>query len=309
MATLNKTTWQSKFADFINRVAPFDAQPLIQKSEHLTVVGTDLGDSVIFKDGTSAAITSPSASFNADFATGDQININTSGSVDTAFTVTIQNLNTNETGVLNVTKKSGDTIAFANAVIAPFNSTEGQTGKTALKFFVKKISSDYVAIIGYDAKVPFANLATDAKPTYGTFTPGIAFGGGTTGITYGTRTGVAIQTILSDGKIKVDFEGYLQVTNLGSSTGSMTITGFPLTANSSNAVCNILAQRINLPVPGGGNDGFILSNRPLGLKMITSTTTAALFDRQEDDPVTKEDVQIGLTDLEFWFSGTYIHTP
>jgi hypothetical protein len=299
MATLNKTTWQSKFADFINRVAPFNAQPLIQKSEHLTVVGTDLGDSVIFKAGTSAAITSPAASFNADFATGDQININTSGSVDTAFTVTIQNLNTNETGVLNVTKKSGDTIAFANAVIAPVNSTEGQTGKTALKFFVKKISSDYVAIIGYDAKVPFANLATDTRPTYGTFTPGLAFGGGTTGITYGTRTGVSVETVLSDGKIKVDFNIEMTVTSKGSSTGAMTITGLTRTANG-NYLCHFAYDP---------TAALIAGTKPFVARTNSGATTISMYVNQfTDTTIDSSDVAL-TTNIIFSLTGWYIHTP
>jgi hypothetical protein len=59
--------------------------------------------------------------------------------------------------------------------------------------------------------------------TIGTFTPGVAFGGGTTGITYTTQTGKYLQF----GNI-VLMTGAVLLSNKGSSTGAVTLTGFPV---------------------------------------------------------------------------------
>lgn len=58
-----------------------------------------------------------------------------------------------------------------------------------------------------------------------TFTPAIAFGGGTTGITYSTQSG----TYTRIGRM-VFITLIITLTNKGSSTGSATITGMPVAA-------------------------------------------------------------------------------
>jgi hypothetical protein len=83
----------------------------------------------------------------------------------------------------------------------------------------------------------------------GTFTPGIAFGGGTTGITYGAQTG----TYTRIGN-RVFFELDVELSNKGSSTGSATITGMPFTAANSdvnNAPNSARTGTINLDTAGG----------------------------------------------------------
>lgn len=71
-----------------------------------------------------------------------------------------------------------------------------------------------------------------ALDTYveGTFTPGVAFGGGTTGITYSTQTGAYRQI----GGI-VFFTIVLTLTNKGSSTGAATLTGMPVAGANVNS--------------------------------------------------------------------------
>jgi hypothetical protein len=65
----------------------------------------------------------------------------------------------------------------------------------------------------------------------GTWTPTIAFGGGTTGITYSQQVGLYIKI----GKM-VHVSGYVSLTSKGSSTGAATLTNFPFTsASTSNA--------------------------------------------------------------------------
>ena len=63
----------------------------------------------------------------------------------------------------------------------------------------------------------------------GTWTPGISFGGGTTGITYGTQTGSYTKV----GRLVTCF-GNLTLTAKGSSTGQARITGLPFTAVGGN---------------------------------------------------------------------------
>lgn len=56
----------------------------------------------------------------------------------------------------------------------------------------------------------------------GTWTPGIAFGGGTTGIIYNRQGGKYVKI----GSM-VQVVGHIQITNKGTSTGSLQITGLP----------------------------------------------------------------------------------
>lgn len=74
---------------------------------------------------------------------------------------------------------------------------------------------------------------TQTPALQGTFTPGIAFGGGTTGITYGTQTGKYVR----EGN-RIDFQILIVLTNKGSSTGTATITGLPI-ATGANGTLNV----------------------------------------------------------------------
>jgi hypothetical protein len=64
----------------------------------------------------------------------------------------------------------------------------------------------------------------------GTWTFGISFGGGTTGITYAASAG----SYTKIGQM-VTVRGYMELTNKGSSTGSALITGLPFTINNATA--------------------------------------------------------------------------
>jgi hypothetical protein len=165
MAILNKTTWKQKFQDFIDRISPFDGNPLIQKAEHQELVGDDLGDSSIFREPITSAINSPSASFGVDFDNADRFDIDSTGSGGNSFDITLSNLKDNETGILNIIKKSGDLFTFANGLITPFNNTEGQDGQTSIVMFVKVVSGSYIVQIGYNYIVNTANIKDSAVTT------------------------------------------------------------------------------------------------------------------------------------------------
>jgi hypothetical protein len=64
----------------------------------------------------------------------------------------------------------------------------------------------------------------------GTWTPGVAFGGGTTGITYSNRVGYYTRI----GNI-VNVSCLIDLSAKGSSTGSATITGLPFTITNNAA--------------------------------------------------------------------------
>jgi hypothetical protein len=64
----------------------------------------------------------------------------------------------------------------------------------------------------------------------GTWTPGLAFGGSATGITYGAQTG----TYTKIGRI-VLCQFHILLTSKGSATGAATLTGLPATPNASTA--------------------------------------------------------------------------
>ena len=81
--------------------------------------------------------------------------------------------------------------------------------------------------IQFNGDTSAANALDDYEE--GTWTMGVSFGGGTTGITYGSNTG----TYTKIGR-QVTVNGYLDLTSKGSSTGNATITGLPFTIPNNN---------------------------------------------------------------------------
>lgn len=79
----------------------------------------------------------------------------------------------------------------------------------------------------------------------GTWTPGIAFGGAATGITYGIQAGKYVKT--GRGVIA---SAYMTPTSLGSSTGALTITGLPFGINDYG--CSMVKTRLNGASLDGG---------------------------------------------------------
>lgn len=110
--------------------------------------------------------------------------------------------------------------ANAGAVTFTLPTTEGTAGQALL--------SDGGSNTGYT----WGDVALVSATT--TWTPGIAFGGGTTGITYTTQSGQ--YTALGN---LVYFTCNIVLSNKGSSTGAVTITGLPVNtsaASSDNAL-------------------------------------------------------------------------
>ena len=78
-----------------------------------------------------------------------------------------------------------------------------------------------------------ALLATHATYVTGTFTPGLTFGGGSTGMTWSSRSGRYIRL----GNL-IYVSANMRLSAKGSSTGAAKVTGLPFTAVNDNAVGN-----------------------------------------------------------------------
>ena len=159
MARKNRPTLIQQFSDFINRVAPFDGNALIQKTEH-NQVEDDLFDSLLNNTDSSDLINSPSAAINLDLSAFDMFRINSSGSGETDFDITINNLGTGQVARIHITKKSNDTYSFTNAVIGQIDNLK-QTG-TILAFFVHNING--VLVARSDMTITKTNSITDSDP-------------------------------------------------------------------------------------------------------------------------------------------------
>ena len=111
-----------------------------------------------------------------------------------------------------------------------------------------------------------------------TWTPGVSFGGGTTGITYGVNTG-------SYTKVgnRVFFSGYIALTAKGSSTGAALITGLPFTCMNNNRAWPAVSLRLNKITYANAFQGVVNIN----------TTTIALSE------ITEAGVYTVLADTDF----------
>ena len=109
----------------------------------------------------------------------------------------------------------------------------------------KRLAASYVARSDAGAKLITGNgreltvpaTGTAALIESGSWTPGISFGNGTTGITYGTQIGkyVKVGTF-------VFFTAWVALTNKGSSTGQARLTGLPVTSASGSVIYEFTAN-------------------------------------------------------------------
>ena len=98
-----------------------------------------------------------------------------------------------------------------------------------------------------------ANILDDYEE--GTWTMGVSFGGGTTGITYSSNTGYYTKI----GNI-VTISGYLVLTSKGTSTGDAFLTGLPFTVVNNNAGYTAVNLWINAINFGGQVQGYASKN-------------------------------------------------
>ena len=126
---------------------------------------------------------------------------------------TISGTNITASGTLGVT---GNTTMGGTAAITGNTTVGGTLTSTG------KITS--TAGITFGSDTASANVLDDYEE--GTFTPTVTFGGGSTGITYSSSRRVGKYTKIGN---CVEYYIHVEMTNKGSSTGSLEITGLPFT--------------------------------------------------------------------------------
>ena len=108
-----------------------------------------------------------------------------------------------------------------------------------------RVYSDGITLDGSTAT---ANRINDYEE--GSWTPTIAFGGGTTGITYHATTNGRYTKV---GRA-VNIRAYIMLTSKGSDTGNMTMHGLPFnSANVSGGYTVISSWHTSMEIPGQGN--------------------------------------------------------
>lgn len=93
------------------------------------------------------------------------------------------------------------------------------------------------------------NIASSTGPT--SWTPGFAFGGATTGITYSFQSGTYCTTVMPNGQIKVECWAAIGLSNKGSATGNATITGFPVATGTSGNIYIFASTQENISSSAG----------------------------------------------------------
>ena len=156
MALQNRETATQDSNDFINRVAPYNGNALIQKTEDEEIRAKDKNN-VVFKVPQVKAINNPAAAFNVDFGEisnvfYDEYEIDSSSSVPTDFIITIQNLEGTSVGKLSIVKKVGQTYDFSNVVLITRDGTVDQDGKNLLQFNLTVVNGTIYATPLYELK-------------------------------------------------------------------------------------------------------------------------------------------------------------
>lgn len=123
------------------------------------------------------------------------------------------------------TKNSGDTIQASHV-------TDLDNEVVAMQNEIVTTGLTNTLLVNAGVKFPATQAASSDVHTLddyeeGTFTPGVSFGGATTGITYTTQSGgyVKIGTY-------VFVHGYIVLSSKGSATGTARLTGLPFTSAS-----------------------------------------------------------------------------
>lgn len=123
----------------------------------------------------------------------------------------------------------------------------------------------------------FTTLAVATSSTFpsGSITPGVSFGGGTTGITYSSQTGSRMYV-----GGWVFCSGIFVLTNKGSSTGSAVITGLPVAVrNNNDSLAAVALEAANLTFTGQLQGKTVVNTTTIALSQTTEAGTfSALTD-------------------------------
>jgi hypothetical protein len=140
---------------------------------------------------------------------------------------------------INLQVNNGTTaLGLASTGAATFSSTVATNG-----------------IIFPGTQVPSADANTLDDYEEGTWTMGISFGGASVGVTYGGSTG----TYTKIGR-QVTVNGYLLLSNKGSSTGTAKITGLPFTTLNFQSALSTCALWLNAVTFANQHQGVLQIN-------------------------------------------------
>jgi hypothetical protein len=148
--------------------------------------------------------------------------------------------------------------------------TRDVTTDTAPTERVRILSSGGITFNGDTAA---ANALDDYEE--GTWTMGVSFGGASVGVTTSANTG----TYTKIGR-QVTVNGFLQLTNKGSSTGNALITGMPFTAGNTNS--NYAAASIHFYSISFANQMFARVNKNSTDILLAESTEAGVWSEITD---------------------------
>jgi hypothetical protein len=129
-----------------------------------------------------------------------------------------------------------------------YTNVSGDTQLDSIKLVTGKLAFPSTQLPSNDV-----NTLDDYRE--GTFTPGITFGGGSTGITFAVQNGFYTKI----GR-EVNFRFFIALSNKGSDTGAALITGLPFNSNSTSNNFSSVDMRINKITYTGRIQGYISTN-------------------------------------------------
>ena len=143
MAKFNRATLKTRISALINRIAPFDSDPLIQKVED-EEVRTDVADSCQFLEADQQVLNVTTESFNVDYSSFDEVVVDLTSLGFSEFEITFQGLETqqNKNVKLVVIKNSNQTIAFTNSRYSLF-AYVGDTNRPTDRFQIGQLDLTY----------------------------------------------------------------------------------------------------------------------------------------------------------------------
>lgn len=166
------------------------------------------------------------------------------------------------------TGASGTLLQGAGVGTAPSYTTSTYPATNAINTLLYASSANVMAALA-TANTAMMSTNSSGVPSWqaGTsWTPAIAFGGGTTNITYSLQAGTYVQC----GPI-VFFNFHLTMTNKGTSTGNATLTGFPVSTNGNgNRNAMLLCEFVAITFDAGFTN--------MGLQFNNSAATALIIE-------------------------------
>lgn len=163
------------------------------------------------------------------------------------------------------------------------------TNGTANGAYVKTLVSGFSGLLSSaDTNIQLALDTLDDIYSTGSWTPAISFGGGTTGITYSARQGFYLTY-----KSCYFVWGYFQLSSKGTSTGTLTISGFPITSVGDNTIG--ITRYYNITLTANYYQLTFCTNN--------STTTGTIYENGNNNTAAQLTNSSFANNSQFFFNG------